>query len=198
MPKSQTPPPQAFTVQSNRGYLLQLVSDIGIGLPIDVSTGNPPLKASYNTKALWDTGCSNCAITDETVRALSLVPVSKRMVAYGGSEELENEYAITAFLPPQVRVVGVTATACRTPKPFPGQTTPPWGFIVGMVFINLGDFSISNQNKNTLFSWRFPSLHTLDFVDMQNKIIFKNAQRNAPCPCGSGRKYKECHWGQYH
>jgi hypothetical protein len=24
----------------------------------------------------------------------------------------------------------------------------------------------------------------------------KKAGRNDPCPCGSGKKYKSCHWGQ--
>ena len=26
------------------------------------------------------------------------------------------------------------------------------------------------------------------------KIDFTGAQRNDPCPCGSGKKYKQCHY----
>jgi preprotein translocase subunit SecA len=30
-------------------------------------------------------------------------------------------------------------------------------------------------------------------VDPNNPKTWDKVQRNAPCPCGSGRKYKHCH-----
>ena len=30
-------------------------------------------------------------------------------------------------------------------------------------------------------------------VDPNNPKTWERVQRNAPCPCGSGRKYKHCH-----
>jgi preprotein translocase subunit SecA len=30
-------------------------------------------------------------------------------------------------------------------------------------------------------------------VDPNNPRTWDKVQRNAPCPCGSGRKYKHCH-----
>jgi preprotein translocase subunit SecA len=30
-------------------------------------------------------------------------------------------------------------------------------------------------------------------VDPNNPETWAKVQRNAPCPCGSGRKYKHCH-----
>jgi preprotein translocase subunit SecA len=30
-------------------------------------------------------------------------------------------------------------------------------------------------------------------VDPNNPQTWDKVQRNAPCPCGSGRKYKQCH-----
>jgi preprotein translocase subunit SecA len=30
-------------------------------------------------------------------------------------------------------------------------------------------------------------------VDPNNPETWSKVQRNAPCPCGSGRKYKHCH-----
>ena len=30
-------------------------------------------------------------------------------------------------------------------------------------------------------------------VDPNNPATWDKVQRNAPCPCGSGRKYKHCH-----
>ncbi|MBZ5653595.1 MAG: SEC-C domain-containing protein, partial [Acidobacteriia bacterium] len=32
-----------------------------------------------------------------------------------------------------------------------------------------------------------------DTVDPNDPTTWRNASRNAPCPCGSGRKYKHCH-----
>jgi len=30
-------------------------------------------------------------------------------------------------------------------------------------------------------------------IDPNNPATWSRTQRNAPCPCGSGRKYKHCH-----
>jgi preprotein translocase subunit SecA len=30
-------------------------------------------------------------------------------------------------------------------------------------------------------------------VDPNDPSTWRNAGRNAPCPCGSGKKYKHCH-----
>jgi preprotein translocase subunit SecA len=32
-----------------------------------------------------------------------------------------------------------------------------------------------------------------DAVDPNDPTTWHNASRNAPCPCGSGKKYKHCH-----
>jgi preprotein translocase subunit SecA len=32
-----------------------------------------------------------------------------------------------------------------------------------------------------------------DAVDPNDPATWRNTSRNAPCPCGSGRKYKHCH-----
>jgi preprotein translocase subunit SecA len=33
-------------------------------------------------------------------------------------------------------------------------------------------------------------------IDPKNPATWGKVQRNAPCPCGSGKKYKHCH-GRY-
>jgi preprotein translocase subunit SecA len=32
-----------------------------------------------------------------------------------------------------------------------------------------------------------------DAIDLNDPSTWRNTSRNAPCPCGSGRKYKHCH-----
>ncbi len=145
--------PQAFTVRSTGGYLGQLITDIGIGPLIDSTTGQPPLRPTYSTKALWDTGCSFCAISDDTAsqNSLGLKPISKQNVQFGGGESMEDVFPVTVFLPNNIRVTGVQATACRTPQIQAGQFAPPWGFIVGMAFINNGRFCHQQSGRANSF-----------------------------------------------
>jgi len=63
-----------------------------------------------------------------------------------------------------------------------------------MDIISMGDFSISSKNGITCFSFRVPSIVETDFVKEFNKAFTKNISRNDPCPCGSGKKFKNCQW----
>lgn len=68
--------------------------------------------------------------------------------------------------------------------------------LIGMDIIGLGDFVVSSYEGKTAFSFRMPSLHCFDFVEntyMLPRNSQKGPSRNAPCPCGSGKKYKHCH-----
>jgi preprotein translocase subunit SecA len=56
-----------------------------------------------------------------------------------------------------------------------------------------GDFAITNVSGQTCVSFRTPSCETIDYVVEANRILFGGTPRNAPCPCGSGKKYKRCH-----
>lgn len=63
-----------------------------------------------------------------------------------------------------------------------------------MDIIRLGDLSISNFNNDTVVTFRMPSSKRTDYVD-ESKTPFKGEVkpgRNSPCPCGSGKKYKQC------
>ena len=73
-----------------------------------------------------------------------------------------------------------------------------------MDIITRGDFSISNKNGKTTVSFCIPSVHDIDFVEEGKKLNEANEKvnlakrtkkigRNEPCPCGSGKKYKNCH-----
>lgn len=70
--------------------------------------------------------------------------------------------------------------------------------LIGMDIIAQGDFAITCKDKRTTFSFRLPSIETIDFVQAQNTSRIQatpalaNTSRNAPCPCGSGKKYKKC------
>ena len=62
---------------------------------------------------------------------------------------------------------------------------------------------LSNQNERvlkTLFNIKLVSENNKNYNESNNKqtseprrIITKKIGRNEPCPCGSGKKYKQCH-----
>lgn len=74
-------------------------------------------------------------------------------------------------------------------------------YVIGMDIITMGDFCISNYGNNTVMTFRFPSLETIDYCKEVNdlnryqKIHEINLKKNLPdnCGCGSGKLYKNCH-----
>ncbi|QGW29930.1 hypothetical protein GLV81_00050 [Phnomibacter ginsenosidimutans] len=80
-----------------------------------------------------------------------------------------------------------------------------------MDLITRGDFAITNQGGKTTISFRVPSNTTIDFntddnldannnsvpgpksAEQQSTTNFTGVSQNAPCPCGSGKKFKRCH-----
>jgi hypothetical protein len=69
--------------------------------------------------------------------------------------------------------------------------------LIGMDILGLGDFAVTHHGGNTAFSFCVPSRRHIDFVaevQAQNALgAIPHVARNAPCPCGSGKKYKGCH-----
>jgi preprotein translocase subunit SecA len=68
--------------------------------------------------------------------------------------------------------------------------------LIGMDIIARGDFAVTNYDGKTVFSFRMPSVEQIDFVEQLRKgqpaRVPPKVGRNAPCPCGSGKKYKNC------
>ena len=64
--------------------------------------------------------------------------------------------------------------------------------LIGMDILGLGDFAVTHHDGKTVFSFCVPSRRHIDFVS-EVKIALPRVGRNAPCPCGSDKKYKACH-----
>jgi uncharacterized protein YecA (UPF0149 family) len=74
------------------------------------------------------------------------------------------------------------------------ETAGHFGAIIGMDVINKGDLSISNMNGATWMTFRIPSVAAVDFVmEFEQQDQVAHIERNAPCHCGSGKKYRKCH-----
>lgn len=136
--------------------------------------------------ALWDTGATRSVITKKVVDALELKPVTMQKACTPSGEYEAYCYYIDLFLPSHVVVKQMVVME--------GQ---PAGcdIIIGMDVIGQGDFAVTNYSGKTVFSFRLPSMATIDFVNHSYlKPIVNDPKpgRNDDCPCGSGKKYKVC------
>lgn len=88
--------------------------------------------------------------------------------------------------------------------PVTGNDLGDVDMLIGMDVISKGDFAVTNVGGITTFSFRIPSQETIDYVAQDNDakakaqlvadtVKHKKVGRNDPCPCGSGKKYKNCH-----
>lgn len=182
MPSSDS---RSFTLQSNGGFLNQLITDISIAPAFDPATSNQQAHPYKPYKALWDTGATGTVITKKIVADLGLKQIGITKVFHGDGSTDQPVYYINITLPHRVGFSYVRATE--------GKLT---GFdvLVGMDIITKGDFAITNSDGKTTFSFRIPSEICIDFVKEHNtKNALPRVGRNDLCPCGSGIKYKRCH-----
>ena len=137
--------------------------------------------------ALWDTGAEASVITKRVAEQLGISPNGSAVSYNAGGSCIVNTYLVNIGLPNNV-----IFQALRVSE---GELT---GFdvLIGMDIIGRGDFAISCVNGKTKFTFQLPSTHDIDFVKESNTRTLKKTKEprpNDPCPCGSGRKYKNCH-----
>lgn len=177
---------QAFTVKSPSGKFNVLKTEVGVCKGYKPGTGPHPEVKKF--VGIWDTGASGTMISASIVTALGLIPTGKTKVYTASGESIVNTYFINIFLPNQV--------AFSTIKVTEGVLNGA-DMLIGMDIITQGDFSISHFEGKTCFSFRYPSVKETDFVQEHNDettkpIISQKVGRNSPCPCGSGKKNKQC------
>jgi len=106
--------------------------------------------------AIWDTGATSSAITDAVVQSMNLKPIGIAEVHTASGNHRVNKYIINIRLPNKVGFPEVIVIC--------GNIAGPAEVLIGMDIIRCGDFAISNKDKNTVFSFRIPSVETIDFV----------------------------------
>jgi hypothetical protein len=151
---------------------------------LDVSKHPPPHKVF----AIWDTGATGSVITQAVVDQCSLKQIGLKKVCGVHSEEISPVFLVNIELP-NVGFPNIAVTLGRLPA---GTDV-----LIGMDIISRGDFAITNHAGNTVFTFRTPSCGKIDFVAdaKSGHTPVKLAPvvgRNSRCPCGSGRKFKNC------
>ena len=121
---------------------------------------------SKSCKAQWDTGASGTCISDDVVRGLNLLPVGMQTIQTPSGSKDVSTYLLDIVLPNNVIIQKILV--CGTDIGNQGIQ-----LLIGMDVISCGDFSVSNYNGKTVFSYRTPSRKETDYVkeiNIENKI----------------------------
>ena len=182
----------AFT-KEEKGLIRVLKTQVAI--VIDEKLNPNYIKAKDRYIAIWDTGATNTVISEKLAKELHLTSIGKANVSTAGGLIEVDKYIIDLKLPNSLRIQNVMVTS--------GKLSDT-DFLIGMDIITLGDFSVTNLNGKTTFSFRYPSCETINYVEQakriqrknlekQLKAIQKNLRKKVKCPCGSGRQFRYCH-----
>ena len=147
---------KSFTLTAHNGVLRSLDTPCGISQGFDPASGAVPPKVS-EFKALWDTGATSTVITQNVVDACGLSPVGLTKVEGLNSSSMAERYLVNVALPNGVGFMHVSVIKGNLPS-------GGCDVLIGMDIITSGDFSITNKNGITIFSFRHPSMKHVDFV----------------------------------
>ena len=157
----------AFTLKSN-GILNMLKTDTLVLSDIRKKD------TSYTPKlwrGLWDTGASKSSITQRIVDDLNLIPVGNTNISTANGVVAVNTYFVDFGLPNGVTVKNVLVSCTDLGDDI--------DVLIGMDIIRHGDFSITNVNNKTTFSFRAPSVEEIDYVkESRNNYENKNKDTN--------------------
>jgi hypothetical protein len=187
MPAHFQPVPQSFTLTSPT-KLRVLITPVHICAAFDPAAMPPDYQpAMAQFQAIWDTGATNTAISENVINTCGLKPIGIAKVGFGGGEQMCETFLINVGLPNAVGFSNVLVNKAKT--------GPDADVLIGMDVISHGDFAVTNFGGQTTFSFRCPPSKTIDFVKESPLIGVPKVGRNEPCPCNSGKKYKHCHGG---
>jgi len=186
--------PLAFTTTYSR-ITKVLFNEVYISQAFNHSSlTTPPRLKDIGAKkfiSIWDTGATGTVISQRVIDECGLKPISLARVSTASQQDvLTTVYLVSIILPnkiviPQLRVIK-------------GSIAGNADVLIGMDIISNGDFSVTNCEGKTVFSFRIPSIAAIDYVKQgqarvpQTSGIPRKVGRNDPCPCGSGKKYKHC------
>ena len=181
----------AFTIK-HTSLTNRIITDVRVCKAFDPTIQPFPNNPFETVQALWDTGASRSVITKTTAETLSLVSVGLAEVHHADGTSKHSTHLVNIMLPNNIGIHGLLVT--ESPNVVGG-----FGAIIGMDIISLGDFCITNYNRQTWLTFRIPSMIGVDYVQEHNRKLKAAVPPNAPCVCGAtdpnGKpiKFKKCH-----
>lgn len=151
-------PPQfkALTLHFKGGLQRVLISECHACAAFDPATlseSQPPPLQSFS--AIWDTGATSSVINKRVVDVCGLKPTGMTQVQHAGGISDAETFLVAIWLPNGVGFSSVQVTRADLRGA---------DILIGMDIITRGDFSITNLGGSTVFSFRCPSVRTVDFV----------------------------------
>lgn len=119
--------------------------------------------SQYEIKALWDTGATNSCISTELSQKMGLKMVSQTVIQTPSGQAAKNTYIINVKLPNNLIIQNLPVADSEIGK-------QGFDLLIGMDIISNGDFSVSNFQGKTKFTFRFPSVKNVDYVEEQKSI----------------------------
>ena len=164
--------PRSFTLTSQGGLLRVLITPCQACAAFDPATipQNQHPKLEKFT-AIWDTGATASVITQHVVDVCGLKPTGMKQVHGVHGKESSETFLVFIGLPNGVAFKSVEVTR--------GELVGA-DMLIGMNIITVGDFSITNVKKRTIFSFRVPSLKTVDFVKESQRTAAPKFQPGPP------------------
>ena len=98
-----------------------------------------------------------------------LKPTGMKKVYVVGGEQSAETFLVNIALPNKVLIQNVEVTR--------GELLVDADMLIGMDIITSGDLSITNVGGVTVFSFRIPSIETVDFVKEHKALLAKDQKR---------------------
>lgn len=148
------PNSQSFTLTAHGGLLRALQTECFVSQAFNPADGGIP-PAVHKFDAIWDTGATASVITQRVVDACGLQPIGMTQVHGVNSTHVSEVYLVNIATLNKVTfpLIHVTKGAMSGAD-----------VLIGMDIITAGDFSITNKNGQTIFSFRVPSQVHVDYV----------------------------------
>lgn len=147
--------PAAFTLKSE-SILNMLKTDISVSS--NIRNMNIAIDPTKTWQGLWwDTGASRTSIDKRIAKELGLIPVGKGTISTANGIISVNTYFINLTLINRVTITDILVAEADLGSEI--------DLLIGMDIIRHGDFSITNTNGATTFSFRIPSMKEIDYVN---------------------------------
>lgn len=147
---------KAFTVdyQVEAGALM---TQCGVcpGITVDALSAGTPHPEIKAVTAIWDTGAEVSSISTKVAAEIGLVSLGRARNATAAGFVQVDIYAVNILLPNGVSFAMVPVT---------GNDLGDVDMLIGMDIISKGDFSVTNVDGKTTFSFRIPSIERIDYV----------------------------------
>jgi gag-polyprotein putative aspartyl protease len=158
--KSETSTPVFALTQAFEGIVFRIYTGAGVCPSteiFEIERVLPEQTQVFWKKALWDTGATQCCISDRLAIELGLEAEDYVEVSTATGIAEFPIYFIHLVLPNRLVFHNIEVIE------FSYGDDDDCDLIIGMDIMTQGDLSMTNQEGRTVFSFRIPSLHTLDF-----------------------------------